>query len=116
MGRKSQTARYQLASDCCSAKVEALGHDIDPKLKMEAGLRECSRGQEFGVVSATLDGRQLQNLERYRATSSVFNMTVAENNAFQSSSGTFPAMADGFFAFLEPLPPGEHTLMFGKAF
>lgn len=86
--------------------------DTDPKLKTEAGLRECSReGQEFGVVSATLDGRQLQNLERYRATSSVFNMTVAENNAFQSSSGTFPAMADGFFAFLEPLPPGEHTLM-----
>jgi hypothetical protein len=78
----------------------------------EAGLRECSReGQEFVVVSATSDGRQLQNLEQYRATSDVFNMTVAKDNAFQSPSGTFPAMADGFFAFLEPLPPGEHTLV-----
>jgi hypothetical protein len=86
--------------------------DTDPKLKTEEGLRECSReGQEFGVVSATLDGRQLQNLEQYRATSDVFNMTVAENNAFQSPSGTFPAMTDGFFAFLEPLSPGEHTLV-----
>lgn len=86
--------------------------DTDPKLKTEQGLRDCSReGQEFGTVSATLDGRQLQNLEQYRATSEVFNMTVAENNAFQSPSGTFPAMADGFFAFLEPLPPGEHTLV-----
>jgi len=75
-------------------------------------LRECSReGQEFGVVSATLDGRQLQNLEQYRATSDLFNMTVAENNAFQSKPGTFPAMTDGFFAFLEPLSPGEHTLV-----
>ena len=86
--------------------------DTDAKLKTEEGLRECSReGQEFGVVSATLDGRPLQNLEQYRATSDVFNMTVAENNAFQSPPGTFPAMADGFFVFLEPLPPGEHTLV-----
>ncbi len=86
--------------------------NTDPKLKTEEGLRECSReGQEFGVVSATLDGRQLQNLEQYRATSDVFNMTVAENNAFQSLSGTFPAIADGYFALLEPLPPGEHTVV-----
>jgi len=86
--------------------------NTDPILQTEEGLRECSKeGQEFGVVSATLDGRQLQNLEQYRATSDVFNMTVAEDNAFQSPSGTFPAMADGFFAFLEPLPPGEHILV-----
>ncbi len=38
-------------------------------------------------------------------------MTVAKNNAFQSQSGIFPAMADGFFVFLEPLSPGEHTLV-----
>ncbi len=67
--------------------------NTDPKLKTEEGLRECSKeGQEFGVVSATLDGRQLQNLDQYGATSDVFNMTVAEDNAFQSPSGTFPAM------------------------
>jgi hypothetical protein len=84
----------------------------DPKLKTDAGLRECSReGQEFGVVSATLDGRKLQDLDQYRATSNVFNMTVAKNNAFQSQSGIFPAMADGFLVFLEPLSPGEHTLV-----
>jgi hypothetical protein len=85
--------------------------DTDPKLKTEAGLRECSReGQEFGVVRATLDGRELQGLEQYRVTSDVFNMTIPENNAFQSPPGTFPAIADGFFVFLEPLPVGEHTL------
>jgi len=69
------------------------------------------RGVNTFSTSSCLDGRQLQNLEQYRATSDVFNMTVAENNAFQSQSGTFPAMADGFFAFLEPLQPGEHTLV-----
>lgn len=69
--------------------------NTDPKLKTEEGLRECSK--------EALDGRQLQNLEQYRATSNIFNMTVAEDNAFQSP-GTFPAMADGFFVFLEPLP------------
>ena len=79
--------------------------NTDPNLKTEEGLHGQS-GQKFGVVSAILDGRQLQNLEQYRATSDVFNMTVAEDNAFHSPSGTFPAMADGFFVFLEPLPPG----------
>jgi hypothetical protein len=85
--------------------------NTDPVLKTEAGMRECTReGQEFGVVSATLDGRELTGLEQYRVTSDVFNMTIPENNAFESPSGTFPAMADGFFVFLEPLAPGEHTL------
>jgi hypothetical protein len=85
--------------------------NTDPRLKTEAGLRECSKeGQELGTVTATLDGRELQGLEQYRVTSDVFNMTIPENNAFQSPSGTFPAMADGFFVFLEPLTSGEHTL------
>lgn len=85
--------------------------NTDPRLKTEAGLRGCSReGQELGVVTATLDGRELQGLEQYRVTSDVFNMTIPEDNAFQSPFGTFPAMADGFFVFLEPLTPGKHTL------
>ena len=85
--------------------------NTDPRLKTEAGLRECSReGQELGVVTATLDGRELQSLEQYRVTSDIFNMTIPENNAFQSPSGTFPAIADGFFVFLEPLTPGKHIL------
>jgi hypothetical protein len=85
--------------------------NTDPRLKTEAGLRECSKeGQEFGTVAATLDGRELQGLEQYRVTSDVFNMTIPENNAFQSPSGTFPAIADGFFVFLEPLTPGRHIL------
>lgn len=85
--------------------------DTDPELKTETGLRDCSKeGQEFGIVSATLDRRELLDLEQYRMTSDVFNMTIPENNAFQSPAGTFPAIADGFFVFLEPLPPGEHTL------
>jgi hypothetical protein len=85
--------------------------NTDPRLKTEAGLRECSKeGQEFGTVTATLNGRELQGLEQYRVTSDVFNMTIPQNNAFESPSGTFPAIADGFFVFLEPLMPGRHTL------
>jgi hypothetical protein len=84
----------------------------DPKLKTQAGLLECSKeGQQYGVVSATLDGRKLQNLGQYRATSNVFNITFAQDNAFQTKPGTFRAIADGFFVFLEPLRPGTHTLV-----
>jgi hypothetical protein len=84
----------------------------DPKLKTHAGLLECSKeGQEYGVVSATLDGRKLQNLGQYRTTSNDFNITFAKDNAFQTKPGTFRAIADGFFAFLEPLRLGTHTLV-----
>jgi hypothetical protein len=86
--------------------------NTDPNLKTEQGLQECSReGNEYGVVSATLDGRKILNVEQYRTTSDVFNITVAKDNAFQSLYGTFPSIADGFFVFLEPLSPGKHSLV-----
>ena len=39
-------------------------------------------------------------------------MTIPKDNIFQASAGTFKAMVDGFFVFLEPLPPGKHDIHF----
>ena len=33
-----------------------------------------------------------------------------EDNVFKNPPGTFRGMSDGFFVFLEPLPPVNHTL------
>jgi hypothetical protein len=72
-------------------------------------LNGAKAGNEYGIVSATLDGRQLVNLEQYRIQNP-HTITVPGDNIFKNKAGTFKGMADGFFVFLEPLPPGKHDL------
>jgi hypothetical protein len=66
-------------------------------------------GDDYGVISATLDGIQLKDVDQYR-TQSFLNITVPEDNVFKNLPGTFKGATDGFFVFLEPLPPGNHDL------
>jgi hypothetical protein len=81
-------------------------------------LTKCARGgNEKGVISAFLDGKNLFNgtigwLKSLRAESDFFNITVPNNDIFRpnSISGIWKAKVDGYFVFLEPLPPGNHTL------
>jgi hypothetical protein len=82
-----------------------------PELKTDDALRRCaSEGNEYGVIEATVDGVKLKNLEQYRTQSGFFNVTIVKGNIYESPTGTFRAFADGFFVFLEPLPPGKHDV------
>ena len=81
------------------------------EIKSDDDLRRCaSAGNEYGVIEATVDGVKLKNLEQYRTQSGFFNITIAEGNIYESPPGTFRGFADGFFVFLEPLPPGKHDV------
>jgi hypothetical protein len=83
----------------------------NPTQSTEQGLTDCAKaGNEYGLISATLDGKKIQNLESYRAQSPFFNITVPKDNVFNNVPGIWKAKGDGFFVFLEPLPPGMHTL------
>jgi hypothetical protein len=68
-------------------------------------------GNEYGVLSASLDGSKLQDLNQYRTQTRFFNLTVPKDNFCNCVPGTFTTMADGFFAFLKPLPVGKHDLV-----
>jgi hypothetical protein len=82
-----------------------------PELKSDEDLRRCaSAGNEYGVIEATVDGVKVKNLEQYRTQSGFFNITIVEGNIYETPPGTFRGFADGFFVFLEPLPPGEHRV------
>jgi hypothetical protein len=82
-----------------------------PELKSDEDLRRCaSAGNEYGVIEATVDGDKLKNLDQYRTQSGFFNITIAQGNIYETPPGTFRGFADGFFVFLEPLPPGEHRV------
>lgn len=74
-------------------------------------LKQCSKaGDEFGAISATLDGQKIENLEKYRTDTGFFNITIVKDNIFNVPPGTYKATADGFFVFLKPLSPGNHDL------
>jgi hypothetical protein len=76
-------------------------------------VRKCAtEGNEFGVISATIDGVRLHNLEQYRVQSDFFNIIIPEDNIYDADPGAFKAMVDGFFVFLEPLPAGRHDIRF----
>lgn len=74
-------------------------------------LHQCAlAGDEYGIISATLDGQKIQNLEQYRTYTGFFNITIVKDNIFGNNPGTFKGNADGFFVFLEPPSPGKHDL------
>lgn len=54
----------------------------------------------------------LQNLEKFRIQSPLFNVTFPENNVFGGKPGFTPMLSDGWWILLEPLPPGKHELHF----
>jgi hypothetical protein len=82
-----------------------------PGIKNDQDLRRCAmEGDEYGVIEATVDGVKIKDLEKYRAQSDFFNITHVKDNLYEPDVGTFRAMADGFYVFLEPLPPGKHDV------
>jgi hypothetical protein len=82
-----------------------------PASESDPALRKCAMaGDEYGTISASLDGRKLQNLDQYRTASGFFSLVVPKDNAYNNRPGTWRAISEGFFVFLEPLPPGNHDL------
>ena len=83
----------------------------DSQSQSDADIRQCSTaGDEYGAISATLDGQKIENLDSYRTATDFFNITYVKDNIFDIPAGTYRGVADGFFVFLKPLPVGNHVL------
>ena len=64
-------------------------------------------------VVVTVDGKEVKSNRLVLAESLVFNVTLPEDNIFGEPEGEYgPAVADGLWVALPPLPPGEHTIHF----
>ena len=113
MERKNGAAPYQAGKAILLPILSGSCWDdnTDPSLKTNAGLLHCaSAGNEHGLISANLDGRNLQNLEQYRTHSGFYKIVVPKDNVFNNVPGTWKSLTEGFFLFLEPLSPGRHDL------
>src|SRR6266571_8232099 len=78
-------------------------------------------------LHASIDGNPVTNLESYRAISPVFSYTLlpSPDNLIDAAFGVSlpglcwpsltvtPAVADGFYIMLTPLPAGSHRINFG---
>jgi hypothetical protein len=85
-----------------------------PTLKTESDLAECAKVQNNPSTNlqASVDGVNLQQPDKYRVTSPLFNLTFPVNNIFGSPVGTTQAVVDGWYGFLQPLAPGKHVVHF----
>lgn len=83
-----------------------------PELKTQEDLRNCAKSDQDAVkdVKLTIDSKPITDLQKYRVQSSLFNVTLPENNIFGVTSQTTEAISDGTFVMLKNLPVGHHTI------
>ena len=62
------------------------------------------------ILEFSIDGVPLQDIWNYRLQSPFFDVTLPNDNVFGISAGTYRAVADGYWVFLQPLPPGQHEI------
>ncbi len=84
----------------------------EPFLKTESELKSRAKQDIDDIMNkeAVVDGMKLQDVEKYRVQSPVFDLTYPENNVFELSSGSTRAISDGYWVFLKPLSPGMHDI------
>jgi len=95
----------------------------DPCLQMASTLEQvrCDVNDDVPVapnisLQATLDGAPVEDLFAFRAQSLPGGFTLrVPDPSFLTDLGLpagnrFPTVADGYFLFLKPLKPGQHTL------
>ena len=63
----------------------------------------------------TIDGKPVDNVTAYRATTDQFTFTAPTPWIFNTVGGTGTAVGDGYFLMLQ-LPPGSHTIHYGGTF
>lgn len=83
-----------------------------PELKTEEELRNCAKSDQDAVkdVKIIVDSKPITDLQNFRVASSVFNVTLSENNILGVSPQTTKAISDGTFVMLKELPEGHHTI------
>ena len=83
----------------------------EAKSSLPADMMKCAtEGNRFLAFDATVDGVRLNGLDQNDARSKIFNMTVPEDDFLDLRPGQWKAMTGGYFAFLEPLPVGNHNV------
>jgi len=87
-----------------------------PNIKSGPDLLKCAvDSNKGGIVSASVDGVNIPNIQSFRVQSPSINVVYpsAKESVFPVAEGG-PAIsyADGWYVMLKPLSPGSHTIHF----
>jgi hypothetical protein len=89
-----------------------------PETRTEEFIRAQVAGTAAGTVSASIDGVPVQNPGSFFEESELFEVQLPADNIFGLGPDVVPELlfspcADaGFYLFVNPLPPGPHTINF----
>lgn len=87
-----------------------------PATKTEEFLRQQVACVEGATLSASIDGKPVSDLRDQFEQSPLFTVQLPEDNVFGASPADVPqlkltpAVDAGYYLFLNPLSPGQHTL------
>ena len=82
-----------------------------------ATFRSAILADNTDRICRILDIRVEPPTSRISAMSDFFNITLPEHNLWEEKEvpGTYEGITEGYFLFLNPLPPGNHTLYYEAA-
>jgi hypothetical protein len=86
-----------------------------PNIKSGPDLLKCAvDGNKGGIVSASIDGVNIPNIQAFRVQSPSINVDYpkAESIFPVAQGGPATSYADGWYVMLKPLSPGSHTVHF----
>jgi hypothetical protein len=66
---------------------------------------------EFANVRVTVDGEELPMMDSFWTVSPITTVELSEDNFFGSPGGATDIVTGGWFAMIEPLTPGSHTIV-----
>lgn len=93
--------------------VTECSYSESPSLKTKEDLLRCAMdANKDAVLQATVDNQQIKDIDKYRVTSSLFNVTYPDDSIYPTNSNFSQAVSDGWFIMLEPMKPGQHQIRF----
>jgi hypothetical protein len=83
-----------------------------PEMRTEEFLRSQVAPIEDAVIHVEIDGVPVDNPRQYLEMSVVFDVFLPEENVFDTGEELTlsPSVDEGFYLFVFPLKPGEHTI------
>ncbi|MGB8036222.1 MAG: hypothetical protein WCF03_20595 [Nitrososphaeraceae archaeon] len=63
-------------------------------------------------IEVIVDKVKLQDLNKYRSRSRVFDLVFPENNVYDVQAGPTRSVTDGYWLLLKPLSAGKHQIDF----
>lgn len=98
-GKQVRTCTIPAGKSILAAVLNRQCDTGDSSLRTDEDIRKCAtEGNDYGVISGTLDGVEIKNLDQYRIDSGFYNITHAADNIYDLPAGVpYRAFTNGYF-------------------